>query len=126
MPFKLIISDELRDFLRVIETQSLVAKLLLGRIDMHKEGYEFVDHPVNYISMSHDDRTKIAYLTPDRVDILLKEGVDLWTTRYRYKARPGSFIKKLFKIEELSEEEILKIIASNINRNYISRSTKLK
>lgn len=105
MPFKLIISDELRDFLRVIETQSLVAKLLLGRIDMHKEGYEFVDYPVNYISMSHDDRTKISYLTQDRVNILIKEGVDLWTTRYRYKARPGSFIKKLFKNIDPKEVE---------------------
>ena len=97
MSFKLFISDELRDFLRVIETQSVVAQLLLGKINMDKYGYEYANHPVNYISISHDDRTKISYLSGDRIEELQRSGEDVWTTRFRFKAKPGSFIKKLFK-----------------------------
>lgn len=97
MAFKLFISDELRDFLRVIETQSVVAQLLLGKINMDRCGYEYANHPVNYISISHDDRTKISYLSGDRIEELQRAGEDVWTTRFRFKAKPGSFIKKLYK-----------------------------
>jgi hypothetical protein len=107
MTFKLFISDELRDFLRVIETQSVIAQLLLGKVDMGRYGYEYANHPVNYISISHDDRTKISYLSGDKSEEdLQKIGEDAWSTRFRYKAKPGTFVRKLFKNIPAKDVEI--------------------
>lgn len=97
MSFKLIISDELKNFLTTFETQSVVAQLLLGKVDMKKYEYEYVDNPVNYISISQDDNTKISYLSSDRIKNLIENNEDCWTTRFRFKSRPGAFIKKIFK-----------------------------
>lgn len=89
----ILISDELREILKPIETQSLVANLLLrGR---HTDDI-LVDDPVNYISIGKQDKSKISYLSQDRI-AALKEDDSPWTTTRRYMAKPGAFVAKIFK-----------------------------
>ncbi len=86
------ISRELTDILKVIEGESLVAKLLL-RTRHPKE--VLVDDYVNYISLSKQDKSKLSYLSQDRIDAL--DETEYWSSSKRYMAKPGSFISKLFK-----------------------------
>jgi len=88
----LIISDDLRNILTEIESESMVAKLLLKKRHSKED---LVESPVNYISVSHDDKSKISYLTTDRINSL--EPDTYWTSNSRYKGKPGAFIGKLFK-----------------------------
>jgi hypothetical protein len=70
----------------------MVAKLLLKKRHTKED---LVDSPVNYISVSHDDKSKISYLTTDRIGAL--EPDTYWTSNSRYKGKPGAFVSKLFK-----------------------------
>lgn len=88
----LLISDDLRNILTEIESESMVAKLLLKKRHTKED---LVDSPVNYISVSHDDKSKISYLTTDRINSL--EPDNYWTSNSRYKGKPGAFVGKLFK-----------------------------
>ena len=58
----LLISDELKNLLKEIESDSVVAKLLLKKRHSKED---LVESPVNYISISHDDKSKISYLTTE-------------------------------------------------------------
>lgn len=92
-----LISDELRKVLEVIESESLVAHLLLRK--RHRKE-SVVDNPVNYISISTSDKNKISYMSQDRMKKLSKEGYtdsDFWQTSKRYQAKPGAFVGKIFK-----------------------------
>ena len=53
------ISDDLKNVLSVIESESLVAALLLKRRNNRED---LADSYVNYISISKQDRTKLSYL----------------------------------------------------------------
>ena len=86
------ISDDLRNILTEIESESMVAKLLLKKRHSIED---LVESPVNYISVSHDDKSKISYLTTDRINSL--EPDNYWTSNSRYKGKPGAFVGKLFK-----------------------------
>lgn len=97
----ILISDELRDLLTQIEGDSEVAKLLLKK--RHRKE-DLVDSPVNYISMSIEDKGKISYLTNDRIAKL--DADSLWTSPSRYKSKPGGFISKVFK--NISSKEVEK------------------
>lgn len=88
----LIISDDLRNLLTEIESESIVAKLLLKKRHSKED---LVESPVNYISISHDDNSKISYLTQDRINSL--EPDSYWTSNSRYKGKPGAFVGKIFK-----------------------------
>ena len=88
----LLISDDLRNILTEIESESMVAKLLLKKRHSIED---LVESPVNYISVSHDDKSKISYLTTDRINSL--EPDNYWTSNSRYKGKPGAFVGKLFK-----------------------------
>jgi hypothetical protein len=102
----IFISDEMKNILKSIESDSLVAQLLLKK--RHQKS-ELVDNPVNYISVSSQDKNKISYLNQDRIDILVKENInesDYWHTSKRYHVKPGSFISKIFK--DITPKEVEK------------------
>ncbi len=101
------ISDVLRKVLDEIKDDSAIASLLLKGLYTKEE---LVDNPINYISISSEDRTKISYLTKERMDIINADCIRLqgnpthdiiensyWSSSRRFQARPGSFISKLFK-----------------------------
>lgn len=109
----ILISDELREILKPIETQSLVANLLLrGRLTDDV----LAEDPVNYISIGKQDKTKISYLSQDRI-AALKEGDSPWTTTRRYMAKPGAFVSKLFT--DIPSKEV-----ENFSSLFLSITTK--
>ncbi len=88
----IFVSDELKQFLSQIEHDSIVAHLLL-RKRHNKE--DLVDNPVNYISFSSSDKTKVSYLTQERIDALTEDVY--WNSTRRFQVKPGSFVSKIFK-----------------------------
>lgn len=88
----IFISDEIKSLLYSIKEDSIVAKMLLRsrqRIE------DLVEDYVNYISISSQDRSKISYVTKDRLGVILES--DYWTSPRRYQTKPGAFVSKLFK-----------------------------
>ena len=70
---------------------SEVAKLLLRE----RHSLEIlVENPVNYISFSKNDKSKLSYLTPERFATV--DG-DFWGSSKRFIVKPGGLIKKIFK-----------------------------
>lgn len=115
-PYKLEISKELKDVLLEFESESVIARLLLS-----KEDGEIVADPINYISVSEQDTTKISYLSSDRIEKLKKtfpgSTQHLWHSPIRFCARPGSFITKLFKnINPKEIEKFSNLYRANINK----------
>lgn len=93
----IFISDELKNVLEVIESQSLVAHLLLKKRHLKED---LVDDHVNFISISSNDKNKISYLNQDRITALEESGVDsseFWKTSKRFHVKPGAFVGKIFK-----------------------------
>lgn len=90
--FDLIISEELRTVLSEIEADSQVAKLLLKK---RHEKEDLVEDPINFISVAHD-KTKISYLTTDRI-AKIEDPSLYWSSSRRFAVKPGGFISKLFK-----------------------------
>ena len=88
----ILVSEELKSILKEIETESMVASLFL-KGEHSKE--DLVDNPVNYISISSQDKTKISYLTSDRMKTINPD--IYWTSPSRFQAKPGAFISKVFK-----------------------------
>lgn len=109
-----LISDDLRNVLREIESESIVASLLLRKRHAKED---LVDSPVNYISISSQDKSKLSYLTADRMETL--DADTYWTSSRRYHVKPGSFISKLFN--DIPAKEVEKF--SNLFR---SQSVKTK
>jgi len=102
--FDLIISEELRAVLLEIESDSMVAKLLLKK---RHDKEDLVEDPINFISVAHD-KTKISYLTTDRIAKIEDSRTSLfsetfspaslyWSSSRRFAVKPGGFISKLFK-----------------------------
>jgi hypothetical protein len=90
--FDIEISDKLREVLQAIEQYSVVAKLLLKR--RHSKEI-LVDDPVNFVSISSQDSSRISYLTTERIGQI--DSNDFWTSSRRFHAKPGAFISKIFK-----------------------------
>jgi hypothetical protein len=97
----ILISEELRDILLEIESESIVAYKLLRK--RHKKE-DIVDNNINYISVSKTDKTRISYMSSDRLEIVPSE--EYWTSSKRYNTKPGSFVSKVFK--NISQVEIEK------------------
>ena len=97
---KIQISEDLKAVLTEIQNDSLVAQLLLKH---EHEVDTLVDNPVDYISISREDRTKISYLTKERAALI--NPAELWTSSRRFQAKPGAFIGKLFKTMAPKEVE---------------------
>jgi hypothetical protein len=108
----ILISDELREILTVIESESLVAALLLKKRHAIEE---LVDSPVNFISISQKDKGKISYLSQDRIDSL--DADEYWSSSRRYMAKPGAFVGKIFKNIPAKEVEIF----SNLLRSQLMK-----
>jgi hypothetical protein len=109
--FDIIISEEFRTVLSEIEADSMVAKLLLKK---RHDKESLVDDPINFISIAHD-RTKISYLTTDRIE-KLGEG-EYWSSSRRFATRPGAFVGKIFK--DIPSREVEKF--ANLYRSYANK-----
>jgi hypothetical protein len=101
------VSDELKIILEQIKSGSEVAKLLLKSRHNREDLQE---NHVNYISTSKTNAGMISYLTPERLEVV---GDEIWTSTKRFIAKPGAFLKKLFK--EVTEKDIE--IFTNLYRN---------
>jgi hypothetical protein len=107
------ISDDLRNILNEIESESIVASLLLKKRHSKED---LVEDPVNYISISSQDRTRLSYLTIDRIKSIDIDG-DYWKSSRRYNAKPGSFISKIFKdIPAKEVEKFSNLYKSEVNK----------
>jgi hypothetical protein len=108
----LYISESLRDLLEQFKDESEVATLLLHK-RLLKE--DVVDDNVNFVSISDSDKTKISYLTTDRIEKISQSATDdYWTTSKRFHCKPGAFVAKLFK--GISQKEIEKF--SNLYKSF--------
>jgi hypothetical protein len=106
----ILISSEIKDLLKEIESQSLVAGLLLkSRIDKDL----LVDDPINWISVSSQDRTKISYLTNERAEKMPES--EHWSSSKRFHAKPGAFVSKIFKNIDSREIEKFSTLFRNIS-----------
>jgi hypothetical protein len=112
--FDLIISEDLRAVLSEIESDSQVAKLLLKK---RHDKEDLVEDPINFISVAQD-KTKISYLTTDRI-AKIEDPSLYWSSSRRFAVKPGGFISKLFK--DISAKEVEKF--SNL---YRAQSNKAK
>lgn len=99
--YDLFISDELRAILEQIKSESVVADLLL-KSRHSKEN--LVEEPVNFISISTQDSTRISYLTNERISII--DPSEYWTSSRRFHIKPGGFISKVFKDISAKDVEV--------------------
>ena len=88
----IFISDELKNILQEIESESLVAHLLLKKRHPKED---IVEDNVNYISISSSDKRRISYMSHDRIDSI--DESEFWNSSRRYNGKPGAFISKVFK-----------------------------
>ena len=109
--YDLFISDELKDILAEIQSESLVAQLLLKK--RHDKDV-LVDEPVNFISIAAD-KTKLSYLTPERIGAI--DPSDYWRSSRRFAGKPGSFVSKIFK--DIPAREVEKF--SNLYRSQTNK-----
>jgi hypothetical protein len=86
------ISPKLTAILEKISNRSVVAKMLL-RAKLSKE--DLVDDPIDYISISNDDPSKISYAHSDKLAKIDPE--DYWKFKGRVNAKPAAAIKKFLK-----------------------------
>ena len=95
----IFISDELRDFLSQIAHDSVVASLLLKRRHVKED---LVDEPVNYISISSVDKSKISYLTQERINSLQKTLFGIQAVDFKQN-QVVLFLKysRIFQLEKL-------------------------
>jgi hypothetical protein len=107
-----LISKELRELLLEFSNDSVVAQLLLKKRHSKED---LVDSPVNYISISTQDKTKISYMTVDRMSVVPED--EYWTSSRRFQAKPGAFIGKIFK--NVSGRDVEKF--SNLFRSHSSK-----
>lgn len=110
--YDIFISDDLKEILTQFESESVVAQLLLKK---RHDKEDLVDNPVNFISISREDRTKLSYLTSERMEVL--SPTEYWTSSRRFQAKPGGFISKVFK--NVTSREVEKF--SNLFRSQVNR-----
>lgn len=110
--YDLFISDELKEVLEQIKSESVVADLLLKRRHSKED---LVDDPINFVSISSQDSTRISYLTTERIG-MINEG-EFWTSSRRFHMKPGGFISKVFKNISAKDVEIF----SNLYRSEVRK-----
>lgn len=94
------ISPKLIEILNKIATKSEVAKRLL-KTKISKE--ELVDDPVDYLTISKKDPTKISYAYPEKL-AKIEDPEEYWTFKGRVEAKPASAVKKVLK--DVSEKDL--------------------
>jgi hypothetical protein len=110
--YDILVSDKLKSILKEFESESVVASLLLKKRH-NKE--DLVENPINFISISNEDTSKISYMTQERMSIV--DESEYWVSSRRFKAKPGSFISKIFK--DISGKEVEKF--SNLYKSHVSK-----
>lgn len=102
----IFISDEFRHILEKFSDKSEIASTILHRrID---KDILAEDH-VNYIGVSILDKSKISYLSPERILKIEQSSTDdYWTSSMRFAGKPGAFINKLFKLGYFPQTELEK------------------
>lgn len=109
----IIISEDLKIILSNIRGQSVVADKLLKRRILKEE---LVENPINYISVSSSDNTKISYLTKERIESISEN--EYWTSSRRFQVKPGAFVGKVFKdIHAKDVEQFANLFKSEANRH---------
>lgn len=106
----IFISDDLRNILTEIESQSMVASLLLKKRHSNED---LVEDFVNHISVSREDKGKISYLTKERFAAI--DESEIWTSSRRFQAKPGGFISKVFKNIPAKEVELFSTLFRNVS-----------
>jgi hypothetical protein len=113
----ILTSHEIDFVLEQIKDNSEVARLLLK---LRHNNELLVDNPINYISISSSDKTKISYLTQERAQLIIEnspygEGADeLWNSSKRFHVKPGAFVQKIFKNISPKEVEVFATLFRNI------------
>jgi len=102
------ISEDLQSVLKLMEQNSEIAQMLLRQRHPIEN---LVEDYVNYICISKSDKTKISYLTQDRENSV--DG-DHWHSSKRFNAKPGAFIRKVFKGLSDKQVEIFSTLFKNI------------
>ncbi len=105
----ILISDELKSILSEIESQSLVAQLLLKKRHAKED---LAEGHVNWISVSTQDKSKISYITQERAEQM--DEAEVWTSSKRFHAKPGGFIGKIFKNIPGKEVELFSTLFRNM------------
>jgi len=106
----ILISEELRQMLSQIESQSAVAQLLLKKRHAKED---LAKGHVNWISVSSQDKSKISYLTYERAEQI--EESDLWHSSKRFHAKPGGFVSKVFNNVSGRDVEIFSTLFRNLS-----------
>ena len=106
----IFISDDLRNILTEIESHSMVASLLLKKRHSNED---LVENFVNHISISREDKSKISYLTKERLAVI--DESEIWTSSRRFQAKPGGFISKVFKNIPAKEVELFSTLFRNVS-----------
>jgi len=106
----IFISDDLKNILTEIESQSMVASLLLKK---RHSNDDLVEDFVNHISVSREDKGKISYLTKERAAVI--DESEIWTSSRRFQAKPGGFISKVFKDIPAKEVELFSTLFRNVS-----------
>ncbi len=106
------ISEKLRQIISNFRNKSVVASLLLEDTVFEDQ---LVTNPVDYLSTSNSDSTKISYLTKERVSKI--DQSEIWSTSKRYHSKPGSIISKIYK--NISPREVENF--SNLFRAFSDR-----
>lgn len=114
MSRKLIITEDLKKVLLQIKNNTIASFLLLNEIDD-----SILNHPekeFNYIDLSHATKGHLSYLTKDKIEkIEASENKDYWEVKIRYHSRPGSLMKKMFKINDVQIESFTTQLQSIID-----------
>jgi len=106
----IFISDELKKILAEIESQSIVAAMLLKKRHSNED---LAEGFVNYISVSREDRGKISYLTSERTGAM--DSTEYWTSSRRFQAKPGAFVSKLFRDVSPKDVEAFSTLFRNVS-----------
>lgn len=86
------ISKKLREVLLQFADNSAIARTLL-QDEVSNDQLKKSD--INYLCVSSIDKSKISYLTTDRLQKI--EPQEIWTSPKRYHQKPGGLISKIFK-----------------------------
>lgn len=86
------LSSELKDVLLQFADNSAIARILL-QSEICESQLKSSD--IDYLGVSSLDKSKISYLTHDRIQKISQE--EVWTSPKRYHQKPGALISKLLK-----------------------------
>jgi hypothetical protein len=111
----IFVSDTLKKILEEISESSSIAMSLLKKRHYKEDLKE--DEPINYLSISESDPTKLSYINHERLIKLKENEEDVWTSSRRFHARPGSVVNKIFKNLSAKEVEIF----NNFYRSAVTR-----